>query len=74
MDSHGHTLFHTALGTCGIAWGPAGITAVQLPEQDPEATRARLLKGLPPLPEVRAKCVAVVDDLHTARRLLEAAI
>ena len=29
---------------------------------------------LPPLPEVRAKCVAVVDDLHTARRLLEAAI
>jgi methylated-DNA-[protein]-cysteine S-methyltransferase len=49
MDSgSGHTLFDTALGTCGIAWGPAGITAVQLPEQDPEATRARLLKHAGP--------------------------
>ncbi len=27
---------------------------------------------LPPLPDVRPKCVAVVDDLHAARRLLEA--
>jgi methylated-DNA-[protein]-cysteine S-methyltransferase len=45
MDSgSGHTLFPTAIGVCGLAWGPAGITAVQLPEQDPEATRARLLK------------------------------
>jgi beta-phosphoglucomutase-like phosphatase (HAD superfamily) len=29
---------------------------------------------LPPLPEVRAKCVTVIDDLHAARRLLEAAL
>jgi HAD superfamily hydrolase (TIGR01509 family) len=29
---------------------------------------------LPPLPEVRAKCVAVVDDLHAARCLLKAAL
>lgn len=29
---------------------------------------------LPPLPEVRAKCVAVVDDLHAARRLLDGTI
>ena len=29
---------------------------------------------LPPLPEVRAKCVRVVDDLHAARRLLETAL
>jgi HAD superfamily hydrolase (TIGR01509 family) len=28
---------------------------------------------LPPLPEVRPKAVAIVDDLHAARRLLEAA-
>ncbi len=27
---------------------------------------------LPPLPDVRAKCVAIVGDLHVARRLLEA--
>lgn len=43
--SAGHTLFSTAIGPCGIAWGPAGITAVQLPEPDAEATRARLLKN-----------------------------
>lgn len=52
MDSgSGHTLFLTALGSCGVAWGPAGITAVQLPEPTEEATRARLLRSLPrPVP------------------------
>ena len=45
MDSaHGHTLFDTAIGTCGMAWGPAGITAVQLPEPTPEGTRQRVEK------------------------------
>ena len=43
----GHALFDTALGTCGVAWGPGGIVAVQLPEQDAAATRTRLLRGLP---------------------------
>ena len=55
---HGHALFDTAIGTCGIAWGPGGIVAVQLPEADAEATRARLLRshshcaqsGEPPAP------------------------
>ncbi|WP_422842533.1 methylated-DNA--[protein]-cysteine S-methyltransferase [Acidovorax sp. M2(2025)] len=45
---YGHHLFPTPLGSCGIAWGPAGIVAVQLPEADPAATRSRLLRGLPP--------------------------
>ena len=44
----GHALFETRLGTCGIAWGPGGIVAVQLPEGDPQATRERLLRGLGP--------------------------
>ena len=43
----GHVLFETALGTCGVAWGPGGIVAVQLPERDAASTRARLLRGLP---------------------------
>lgn len=43
----GHLLFETALGTCGVAWGPGGIVAVQLPERDAASTRARLLRGLP---------------------------
>ena len=42
---HCHALFDTAIGTCGIAWGPGGIVAVQLPEADAEATRARLLRS-----------------------------
>ena len=43
----GHVLFETALGTCGVAWGTGGIVAVQLPERDAAATRARVLRGLP---------------------------
>jgi len=31
MD-RGYALFKTALGACGIAWGPRGITAVELSE------------------------------------------
>lgn len=52
MGEGGHALFDTALGVCGIAWGPGGVVAVQLPESDDRRTRARLLTGLPLLPEV----------------------
>ena len=38
----GYALFDTAIGRCGIAWGPAGITAVQLPERTDDATARRL--------------------------------
>jgi methylated-DNA-[protein]-cysteine S-methyltransferase len=47
----GHALFDTAIGPCGIAWGPHGICGVQLPEQDDAGTRARLLRYAGPLPE-----------------------
>jgi methylated-DNA-[protein]-cysteine S-methyltransferase len=52
MASLGHTLFDTAIGVCGLAWGAHGITAVQLPEPDTDATRARLLKSAGDCPEV----------------------
>lgn len=42
----GLLLFPTALGACGLAWGEAGILAVQLPEPDAAGTRARLLRSL----------------------------
>ena len=35
-------LFDTAFGMCGIAWSERGLTALQLPEAEPDATRARL--------------------------------
>ncbi len=47
MSSHGYTLFETAIGWCGIAWGTHGIVGVQLPEADAQQTRARLRRHVP---------------------------
>jgi len=54
-------LFDTAIGRCGIAWGDAGIVALQLPEASEAETAARLRKtcptaaeGLPPPPIMAA--------------------
>ncbi|WP_018684198.1 methylated-DNA--[protein]-cysteine S-methyltransferase [Actinokineospora enzanensis] len=41
-ETSGFALFDTAIGRCGVAWGPQGITAVQLPERRESATVARL--------------------------------
>ncbi|HVP30896.1 MAG TPA: methylated-DNA--[protein]-cysteine S-methyltransferase [Myxococcota bacterium] len=41
------TLFDTALGRCGIAWGGRGIVTVQLPEAREAETRARLRRRFP---------------------------
>ena len=76
-DAHeaawGHALFDTALGPCGIAWGPGGIAAVQLPEADAPATQARLLRGLgqgtypqvlpPAAPPAEAPAAPIADAL-----------
>lgn len=59
MSASGFALFETAIGACGIAWGDAGIVAVQLPERHAAATRERLRRRyptaseMPPPPEVR---------------------
>ena len=37
--SVGYTLFDTAIGRCGLAWGEAGLRAVQLPMADAAQTR-----------------------------------
>ncbi|SMF72499.1 methylated-DNA-[protein]-cysteine S-methyltransferase [Tistlia consotensis] len=41
------TLFETAVGCCGLAWGERGLVAVQLPEGSEEATRGRLERRFP---------------------------
>lgn len=46
MTAPGHTVFDTAIGPVGIAWGERGLVALQLPEATPEATRRRLLRRL----------------------------
>lgn len=43
-------LFDTPIGRCGIAWGPRGIMAVQLPERSDDAALARLKRGALRLP------------------------
>jgi methylated-DNA-[protein]-cysteine S-methyltransferase len=43
----GFALFETAIGPCGIAWGPRGIVRVQLPEGGASKTRARLALRFP---------------------------
>ena len=47
----GFALFATAIGDCGIAWGPGGILGVQLPEADACATRARMARRFAALRE-----------------------
>ncbi len=41
------TLFDTAIGRCGIAWGRAGVRLLQLPEGRESATRARISARCP---------------------------
>jgi methylated-DNA-[protein]-cysteine S-methyltransferase len=43
----GWTVFDTAIGCCGIAWGPQGITGVQLPEPSDAELRSRLADAHP---------------------------
>jgi methylated-DNA-[protein]-cysteine S-methyltransferase len=47
MSEQGFSLFETAVGRCGIAWGERGIIGVQLPEADESETRARVARRFP---------------------------
>src|SRR3954447_9191463 len=49
----GYTVFDTTVGRCAIAWGQAGIVAVQLPEAREIETRRRLLRQHPEARELR---------------------
>lgn len=43
----GCAVFDTAIGACGIAWGPRGITGVHLPEPSVPEMRERLAESHP---------------------------
>jgi len=51
MENAGYTLFETGIGPCGLAWSAHGVIGVQLPENTPGATRARLAARFPVLEE-----------------------
>lgn len=42
MTARAFALFDTAIGPCGVAWGPRGIVGIQLPDRHAAATRDRL--------------------------------
>ena len=70
------TLFDTALGRCSIAWGAHGIVAVQLPEADERALRARIARAVPgalkvsPPADVNRAIEEIAALLATKRRML----
>jgi methylated-DNA-[protein]-cysteine S-methyltransferase len=43
----GYCLFDTAIGVCGVAWNERGLTRVQLPESNRQATERRLRARAP---------------------------
>jgi methylated-DNA-[protein]-cysteine S-methyltransferase len=53
MSGFGYTVFGTAIGRCGIAWGALGIIGVQLPEAREIDTRRRLFRLYPEAREQR---------------------
>jgi methylated-DNA-[protein]-cysteine S-methyltransferase len=53
MSGRAYTIFDTAIGRCGIAWGQAGIVGVQLPEAREIETRKRLFQLYPDAREMR---------------------
>jgi methylated-DNA-[protein]-cysteine S-methyltransferase len=53
MSGRAYTIFDTAIGRCGIAWGEAGILGVQLPQAREIETRKRLFNLYPDAREMR---------------------
>ena len=53
MLGRAYTIFDTAIGRCGIAWGERGIVGVQLPEAREIETRRRLFLLYPDAREQR---------------------
>ena len=53
MSGRGYTVFDTAVGRCGIAWGELGVLGVQLPEAREIETRRRLFQLFPEARELR---------------------
>jgi methylated-DNA-[protein]-cysteine S-methyltransferase len=66
----GFAVFETAIGACGIAWGPRGIVGVHLPEREASETRRRLsrrfpdARELPPPPDVKQAVDGIVALLR----------
>jgi methylated-DNA-[protein]-cysteine S-methyltransferase len=65
MSGRGYTVFDTAVGRCGIAWGELGVLGVQLPETREIETRRRLFRLFPEARELRpaAEIQRAIDSI-----------
>lgn len=63
MTTSGFTLFDTAIGRCGLAWGPGGIVGAALPGSDDDQVRRRFVERVPGAVEAAppAALVPVID-------------
>ena len=67
-----YTIFETAIGHAGLAWGERGLVGAYLPEADPESARRGFLRKFPdaveaePTPMV-ADAIAAIRDLLTGQ-------
>ena len=70
MSGRGYTVFDTAVGRCGIAWGDAGVLGVQLPEAREIETRRRLFQLFPDARELRppAEIQIAIDGIAALLR------
>lgn len=70
MTGHCFAIFDTAIGGCGIIWGPRGINGVQLPMGSEEKTRSRInqrhgdIAETPPPAEVQRAIEGIVELLE----------
>jgi methylated-DNA-[protein]-cysteine S-methyltransferase len=66
MDGRFSTAFETAIGLCGIAWGPDGVTRTALPDTKPGGLRPWLERegatAAEPPPEIAA-AIAQISNL-----------
>ena len=65
MTDQNYALFDTAIGICGIEWGPRGINGVQLPMGSEEKTRARIRQRRDDITEVEptAEVKSVIERI-----------
>jgi methylated-DNA-[protein]-cysteine S-methyltransferase len=72
MASERYTLFETAIGVCGVAWTDRGLSRLQLPERDRQATERRLTAGSTvtwahPMPEQVARAIGSLQAYFEGR-------
>lgn len=66
METPALILFDTALGRCGLVWGPAGILAASFPYASDDETRAHMRRRVPNVVEAKVappEIASVIDDI-----------